>query len=378
MDLAGGWSRPTAVLARAERVRRWAASRRRHRRRAGKPRALARGRDGLLRRLDPGRRPRDHDPDSGRLRGDAAATGGDERPARERGRGRNAYRRRGRKRGRGHAGAARSPRNPDRNGSRRLHRPARRASSARAETGAGAGAPRPRAVGRRRAACRRHRDGSRRSLCRDVRHSGAGGGAVGSDSGGRATARADSPAGGRAGSRRDRREPGDRGSRASSPGRRLGAGRCHRRVAGDAVAGRRSGDRLVACHRGFTSAGDGGARTTRSAPGGGAQSYGRSFGCCADRGCDGGEADRFDRSEAASCRQAQRPAGRLRAAARRRRERPGRASSARRRTGCRDRDQSGAPAWPRARRRRRGRRSCRARLPAPAGSRRPRSYHGPR
>ncbi len=93
-------------------------------------RPLARRRHRLVRRLDPGRRPRADDPDRRRLRGDAAPTRLGRPRARERGR-----RRRGRRNGRRERGprdecAPRPPRHPGRGRAERVRRPDAAASCA--------------------------------------------------------------------------------------------------------------------------------------------------------------------------------------------------------------------------------------------------------
>jgi hypothetical protein len=246
VDLAGHRAGAPPVLARPRHVRERAASRRRHRRRGRQPGGRAGGRRGLLRGLAAGRRPGDHDPDRRRLRGDAAATRLDERPARKRSGGGRRRRRGRRERRRGHVRVARPSRRPGCGRSGRLRRPARPAARARPRARARACAcavHRPRAAAgfRARGRCRPGRAQSSRRRDATSRRGRA------HASRGRGAGRVRTPAGAGRGCRRDAR---DRRACRSEPGarRRLGRARAgldaaRRPAAGGGPARVRSGAR---------------------------------------------------------------------------------------------------------------------------------------
>ena len=172
-----------------------------------------RGRNGLLRRLRPERRPGAHDPDERRLRGHAAPAGLRLRPARGGGRG-GSDRRGGRpERRRGHPRAARPSRGAHGGRSGRVRRPARPSALSRLRASPADARPPRRGAGRAGGRAGPARDGrgadsgGARAALRCVRGRRAAAGGPGA--GARAVCRLDPHRAGR----RLPFGPGDRGSR---------------------------------------------------------------------------------------------------------------------------------------------------------------------
>ena len=345
LDLAGRGSRAAALLARLEYVCGRTASGCRHRRRRRKPRARPGVGHDLVRRPDPGRRSRRHDPDAGRLRGHAAAARIDERRAWQRRRGRCCRRRGRRERRCGHVRAARPPRRSRLLRSGRLRRPARPFAGARPR--ARAGTARPPAAGRCNIARRR------RGHARACQHCRRG---IGRSRGSHRTPRGGS--GGRAaGCAPDWRDTGGRCTYTRSGER----GRDDRDAGGSETRLRRGpgGRSVEVCG------------LNRSAR------YART-GDAGRGGVEAGRPGHFGSAEASRRGLRSRRSSRLRRAESRCPKYSGPASAAACRNDRRRRRGSGASTGSRPHVLRRGcgdRRSC---LPAPTGGRRSRSYHGRR